>query len=228
MKKYSKVTIVVAILIFGASTTISGCFGIPKIGGEEQRAAGASKESVINQQNDLVKKYMAASLEVTKAQELMADAFDLKELMEGIRADIAALESGNVMSKDEIEKQRARTEAVQKIIDEKMEEQTELSAKGKECYAKSLVPYFQGVLLSKEIVPEAKNCLEGAKSQISSAPLTEKAKVKKTFDVALYLAPKVGPDLKNMVSTGTKYVTYAKHNKVKVPKNATDALGDDF
>jgi len=29
-----------------------------------------------------------------------------------------------------------------------------------------------------------------------------------------------------MATTGSKFITYAKKNKVKVPKNSTDALGD--
>jgi hypothetical protein len=56
--------------------------------------------------------------------------------------------------------------------------------------------------------------------------MMEKLKVKETADVILYLAPKVGPDVQSMISTGTKYVTYAKKNGVEVPKNAADVLGE--
>jgi hypothetical protein len=109
----------------------------------------------------------------------------------------------------------------------KIEENKQLSAQGKEYYKLSIPPYMEGIAITAaEVAPEAKECFEWTKTQIEEAPMLEKVKVKKTADIILYLAPKVGPDLQRVASTGKKYVTYAMNNGVKVPKNATKVLDD--
>jgi hypothetical protein len=226
MKKRINFCLVISVLFVFTSANAFGGFGLPKIGGKKG-GTSVSKDDVINQQSDLVKKYITYSLKITDAQILMAQAFDFKEEKEKLEAQKIALESGNVISKDEIEKQRELTEDTQKKIDEHMEKCEELSDEGKKYYQKSLIPYFEGVLIAKQdVVPSAKKCIDGANNVIKSASMMEKLKLKKTFDTVLYLGPKVGPDLKNLTSTGSKYITYAKKNKVKIPKKAEEILGD--
>ena len=226
MKKRIKLCLVVSVLFVFTSANVFG-FGLPKIGGKGEEKASVSKDDVINQQSDLSRKYMAYSLKITDAQILMAQAFGFKEEKEKLEAQKKALESGNVISKDEIEKQRELTEDTQKKIDEHMKKSEDLSDEGKKNYQKSLAPYFEGLLiLSKDVVPSATQCIGGANNVIKNAPMMEKLKLKKTFDTVLYLGPKVGPDLKDLASTGSKYITYAKKNKVKIPENAEKILGD--
>ncbi len=216
------------ILLLATSTNGFGGWGLPKIGGDVEKTSGVSREDAIAEQSALLKMYMAASLKITEAQILMGKAFGFKEEVEALEIQSKVLSSGNVMAKDEIEKQRAVSKKAQEKIDAKIEEGKELSADGKKNYAKSILPYSSGIVLYRAVVPVAKASLQAAQNQVGSASIMDKLKVKKTFDVALYLSPKVGPDLMNLVSTGTKYVTYAKKNNVKVPKEASDALGDDL
>jgi hypothetical protein len=130
------------------------------------------------------------------------------------------------MSKGEIKKQKTASENVQKEIDAKMEEEKALSAEGKELYKKSLPIYFEGVMLNKNVVDSSMTCAENASNLIKDAPALKKPKLTKKFSPILYLAPKIGPDLKNLLSTGSKYITYAKKNNVKIPKDASEAMGD--
>lgn len=170
---------------------------------------------------------MAASMKIATAQKYMAEAFGFKERVEELDATIKVLGSGNVLTKDGIEKVRVLTEKMDQTITEKVEQNAKLSAEGKKCYNLSIPPYVEGIILTKEnVVPEANECLKWTKEQIENAPLMEKAKVKKTADIILYLAPKVGPDLQGFIDTGVKYVTYAKNNGVKVPKEAAKVLPD--
>ncbi|MCD4744112.1 MAG: hypothetical protein K8R67_16745 [Desulfobacteraceae bacterium] len=228
MKKRINFCLVVLILVMFISANAFAGFslsGKKKKGGET-----ASTEDVSSQQSALIKKYQEYSSKITKAQILMAQAFGFKELKEKLDVQSKNLESGNVMTKDDMEKQRKLTESAQNKIDNQMAEGEELSEEGKKYYQKSLTPYFGSVLIyGRDVIPGAKTCLEGAKNVISNASMTEKLKVKKTFKVILYLGPKVGPDFKNLTSFGKNLLTYGKKNKIPTPKDAKEsskALGD--
>ncbi len=222
-RRWITILVAVAFLVVGSSAF---GFNMPKFGGKSGTPT-ASKDEIMKRQSQLVRYYMAASLEIATAQKYMAEAFGFKERVEELDATIKVLGSGNVLTKDGLEKVRSITAKMDAAIDEKIEKNEQLSAEGKKHYFSSMKPYFKGLVITKnQVVPEADQCLRWTKEQIEKAPWLEKMKVKKTADVILYLAPKVGTDVQNMVSTGTKYVTYAKKNGVEVPKNAADALGD--
>jgi hypothetical protein len=222
-RRWIGILVAVAFLVVGSSAF---GFNMPKFGGKSG-APAVSTDEIMKRQSQLVKSYMAAAREIVTAQKFMAEAFGFKERVEELDATIKVLGSGNVLTKDAIEKVRALTEKMDAAIDEKMEKNEQLSSEGKNYYFRSMKPYFKGLVITKsQVVPEADRCLRWTKQQIENAPWLEKMKVKKTADVILYLAPKVGPDVLSMVSTGTKYITYAKKNGVKVPKNAADALGE--
>jgi len=218
--------LIVALVVFAGSDAFAWKPKIPGTGKDKSSNEAVSKEDALMQQDKLVKKYMASSLKITDAQILLAKAFGLKEQVEKLEAQKENLERGNVMSVDEIKKQRKVSEEAEAEINAKVDEGTELSDEGKKHYKKALKPFFEGVLLKKDIVVIAQTCLDNAKTVIEKASITEKVKLKKNFDTTLFLAPKIAPDLSSMATTGSKFITYAKKNKVKVPKNSTDALGD--
>jgi hypothetical protein len=222
-RRWITILVTVAFLVVGGSAF---GFDMPKFGGKSG-ASTVSNDEIMKRQSELVRRYMAASLQIATAQKHMAEAFGFKERVEELDATIKVLGSGNVLTKDEIEKVRALTERMDKAIYEKIEKNQQLSAEGKKCYLRSIPPYLEGLVITKtQVAPEAEECLKWTKEQIENAPMMEKVKVKQTADVILYLAPKVGPDVQSMVSTGTKYITYAKKNGVKVPKDAANVLGD--
>lgn len=225
MKKGIKLCLLMAVLFVFTSASAFGGFGLPKLGGKEKKGSSISKEDVIGQQKELIKKYVGYSLKIIDAQKLMLKAFGFKEEAAALETETKQFGSGNVSSK-EIKKVKSKSDETQELIDKQIEEGKALSDEGKKYYAQSLPHYIQGVLLAKEAVPVAKNCVEGAKEVISNGSLMEKLKLKKTFDVVLYLAPKVGPDLKNLITTGSKYITYAKKNDIDVPKDTNKALGE--
>jgi len=226
MKKMFNAGLLMLVLIFAVSAN-SLAFNFPKAPSlGKKKSSSLSVDGVTAQQTKLVKDYMSAELKYTEANLLMAKAFGLKEEIEALETEKEVLSQGNVMTKDEIKKHRVTSEAVRSKINKKMAEGAVLSAEGKAYYGKSLKKYFEGVIATKGLVDTAKSTLEGAKSAMTSASIMEKAKLAKTFKEALYLAPKIPGDAKLAVETGSKYVTYAKKNHVKVPKNATAALGD--
>jgi len=225
MKKMFNAGLLMLVLIFAVNVN-SFAFNFPKAPSFGKKKTSSSVEGVSAQQTKLIKDYMGAELKYTEANLFMAKAFDLKDEVETLETEKEVLSQGNVMKKDEIKKHRVTSEAVRSKINKKMAEGAVLSAEGKAYYGKSLKKYFEGVIATKGIVATAKSTLDGAKSAISNASFMEKSKLTKTLKEALYLAPKIPGDVKLAVETGSKYVTYAKKNHVKVPKNATDALGD--
>jgi hypothetical protein len=134
--------------------------------------------------------------------------------------------TGNVQSKEQLQKHAKATEEAQKAIDEAMAENRELSKEAKLKVAESLVPYLTGAGLYGKCIPEAAETLKGAQYLLEEAPMMEKLKIKDTFDIALYLSPKIAGDSKKLAVTGRKYVEFAQSKGIEVPKDATDALGD--
>ena len=220
MKKNLKVSLLAGMVLL-LTVTVS-------LGGLSLAEAGSvSADDAIATQDILVQKYMTASGKITESQILMAEAFGLKEEKEKLESLQAAYASGNVADKNAIKKQRAVTDSVNKEINKKMEEGAELSAESKKLYAKSLVPYSLGVALFKEsVVPEAEKSVDDAKNVIANGSLVDKLKLTKKLGTIFYLAPKVVPELKSLLSGASKYITYAKKNNITVPKDATDSLGD--
>lgn len=226
MRKIFNAGLLILILIFAVSVS-SFAFNFPKAPSlGKKKTSSPSVDGSTAQQTKLIKDYMGAELKYTEANLLMAKAFDLKDELEALETEKEVLSQGNVMTKDEIKKHRVTSGAVRSKINTKMAEGAVLSAEGKAYYGKSLEKYFEGVIATKGLVDTAKSTLDGAKSVISNASFMEKSKLAKTFKEALYLAPKIPGDAKLALETGSKYVTYAKSNHVKVPKNATAALGD--
>jgi len=226
MKKMFNAGLIMLVLIFAVSVN-SFAFNFPKAPSlGKKKSSSSAAGGISSQQSKLVKGYMGAELKYTEANLLMAKAFGLKEEIEALETEKEVLSQGNVMTKDEIKKHRVTSEAVRSKINKKMAEGVVLSTEGKAYYGKSLKKYFEGVIATKGLVDTAKSTLEGAKSAMTSASIMEKAKLAKTLKETLYLAPKIPGDVVLAVKTGTKYVTYAKKNHVKVPKNATAALGD--
>ena len=161
MRKVAKLSFLIAVLfLFSSGDTYAG-FGVPKIGGKNGDGGGVSKADALKQQDQLLRSYTEVSLKITESQILLSQAFGLKEAAKKLEVERNALASGNVMSKDEIKKQRAVSEEAQASIDAKLEEGELISAESKKLYRQSLDPYFEGVLLTKDVVSEAERTLSG-------------------------------------------------------------------
>lgn len=172
----------------------------------------------------MVRRFQSASAEILTAQGLLLEAFGYKKEAAKLKEQATAMGSGYVMDKESLEAAKAASEQASKRIEAKLNEGARLTKEGRMLYAKSLVPYTKGLLETKELAPDGKKFLESAKSQISNASWTEKSKVKNKLDTGMYVARKTPSYLTTLTSTSKKLLTYAKSQKVRVPKDATDAL----
>ena len=74
------------------------------------------------------------------------------------------------------------------------------------------------------MVNDAKTLADGIQGQIKSAGMMGAMKVKKAFDVGLYIAPKVPGLAAGMTKQLASMVSFAKKNGVTVPKDASDLI----
>ena len=161
-RRWMTILVTVTFLVVGGSAF---GFGLPKLGGNSG-AATVNQDEIMKRQSELVRSYMAASLQIANAQKHMAEAFGFKEQVEELDAIIRVLGSGNVLTKDGVEKVQATTKKMDKAISEKIEQNAKLSIEGKKCYKASIPPYLEGIAITAgEVAPEAKECFEWTKTQ---------------------------------------------------------------
>ncbi len=179
-------------------------------------------------QDKLVKTYISSATSINAAQILLAKAFGLKDQVAKLEAEKKALSSGSVSDEDSIEKSIEVSDAANKAIQEKIKKGATLSSDGKKHYIKSFVPYVNGLVGSKSVVEEAKPFLESAKSTISNAGFTDTLSVTNKLKAGTFVATTMPSYVQSLWETSKLMVTYSKDNKIGVPEDATDSIGDMF
>jgi len=205
-------------------------FGLPKIAGLNKPAATSSAEtmdSVLAQQNSLVKTYQSSLGDILSSQALLLEAYGMKEDAAKLRAEADAMAKGP-LDKKGFEKSTSMSAEANKKVNAKMDEEKALTDEGRGKYQQALLPYATGVVKMTKLVPEFQKFLQSAINQFNSAPLMGKMKVKKQLDVGMYLAKATPGYLANVTTTTKKIVTYAKRQGVskKATDNALAALGN--
>jgi len=205
----------VALLAAPASSQFGGLMKKKESGG------GASKADVELQQEKLVKSFLLAQKKLHHAQRLILEAGGKKD--EAIEAqEDADTYSGKDQSKDLVERTVNRSKENQKQIDELDLKTLELSAEGKKLVAQSLVPYAQSVASTAAMVIDAKSLAEGIKAQLKAAGFAGAMKVKKTFDVGLYLAPKIPGLSGGQLTQIKKMIDYARKHGLPIDEKVAD------
>jgi hypothetical protein len=210
-------------LMVAAAGTSSAQFGSLMKKKDSGGGIGASQGDVEAQQSQLVKRFVGAQEDLIDAQSLIADALGLKEEKEKLDTEAKALGTGNV-DKSSLQKSVTLTENANKAIQKKIDEGATLSDKGKVLLGKSLVPYAKSVTGTGGMVADAKILADGIQGQIKAAGMTGAMKIKKAFDVGLYLAPKIPTFAGGQLSQLKKMIDFARKAGVKIPKDVNDAI----
>ena len=182
--------------------------------------SGTSQKDVELQQEQLVKRYIAAQSELSHAQSLMLGALGAKKKSaeaEAVAKDLA----GEAMSKKVMEKSSQNTAENTKEINKLKGETVEFSAEAKAQFGKSLIPYAKSVANTAAMVGDAKNLATGIQAQIKAAGMMGAMKVKKTFDMGLYLAPKIPKLSGGQIAQLGDLVEFAKKHGIKVDDSVT-------
>lgn len=179
-------------------------------------------------QDKLVKTYVLSATSINAAQIELAKAFELKDIAAKLEAEKEALSSGSVIDEDSIEKTTEVSKEANIAIQEKIKSGATVSEEGKAHYIKSFAPYIKGLISGKSVTEEAKPFLDSAKSTISSAGFTKKLSVTNKLKAGTFVATTMPSYIKSLWDTSQLMVTYGKDNKIDVPKDATESIGDMF
>jgi len=152
------------------------------------------------------------------AQMYFAEAFGLKDQASLLKAERDSLSSGAV-DRSSLKKVKSTSVAAQKQINAKMDEEAELDAEGRELYAKGLLSYVQALATARETVILLKDFQESVRKR-PWLLLNSQARA------AAYVVKEAPGYFSNLNKSSRMALTYAKRNKIKVPKDATSLMDD--
>lgn len=226
MNNFAKFLVPMTLVVFAsgcASLNMDSMMGAATGGGSEQSNVNA--DDVVANQEKIVQEYVLAAGAVNAAQIKIATALDLKEQVAMLEDEAKVLGSGSVQDSDSLEKISETSARADAAIQSALEDGKSLSGESKKELALSLIPYALSVKQVKEMSDEFKPFLGSAQAAISNASMTEKATVTSKLSSGMYVAKNAPGLITDLVSTGSKLLSYAESQNIEVPAEATDALG---
>lgn len=211
----------IACIIAGmfAGTSANAQFHLPgALGG----SASNSSSDALAAQDSLVKSFVASQMEVLTAQSLLAQAYGLKDQAELLDAQQKALQGGAVDT-DTLEKTVDISSKANDDIAAQQSKQATLTAAEKDYYAQSLPHFARGVMGTREVIVQAEKFTSTAKGSMSGLAglTTGMAKLK----AGVFVAKATPSYSKNLFDVFRKTMSISQSNGVKVPSDATQAMG---
>ncbi|HTR10696.1 MAG TPA: hypothetical protein VMJ11_29390 [Paraburkholderia sp.] len=194
------------------------------IGGSS--SSGSSSDAATDNlasQDALVKAFVASEIEVLTAQSLLEKAYGLKDDAAACDAQVKSLQSDGVDS-DTIKKTVDLSNKANAVIAERQSKGASLSDEEKQYYIQSLPHFAKGIIGTHDVVSKAATFTAGLKnagSNVGSLLSIGTSKLKS----GLFIAESTPAYSKNLFDVFRKTVTIGQSNGVKVPADATSALG---
>lgn len=193
------------------------------LGGSSSSSSDDGGDAVAAQ-DSLVKSFVSSQSEVLAAQVLLAKAYDLNDQVALLEAQQKALQSGAV-DQDALKKTVEISSNANREISAQQAQKSELSAQGKQYYEESLPHFARGVAGTRVMVGEAQKFTAAVKSSANGGLAGAGAAMTK-LKAGMYVAKETPSYSKSLFDTFKKTVSISKSNGVKVPSDATQALGD--
>jgi hypothetical protein len=198
---------------------------IPGLGGGSPAAPKVDVDGMINTSNGLVRRFVASLNSLNTAQSYLVKAFKIKDKRDLSAEEKTALESGNVMDKEGLQRAVAATQANQAEIDKKIAEGAVLDAKGKVELAKAVPHQTKGTVNAVLLVPEyikLSSSISSGLSGLSSNPMGA-LKLKDGVSSGLWVTSKL-PSLANALrENSNKLTSYSEKAGIDV-KDSKSAL----
>lgn len=218
--KSSKIFLVAGITAgLFAATSASAQFHLPT---SLSSTSSSSSSDALAAQDALVKSFVASQSEVLAGQSLLAQAYGLKDQAKLCDDQQKALQSTSVDT-ETLKKTVDISSQANDEISEQQAKQTTLTAEEKEYYAQSLPHLAKGVIGAHDVVVQAEKFTTTAKGSMTglSGLTTGMAKLK----AGAFVARSTPSYSKNLFDVFRKTMTISQNNGVKVPSDATQALG---
>tara|TARA_B100000989_G_scaffold298556_1_gene288425 strand:- start:2644 stop:3321 length:678 start_codon:yes stop_codon:yes gene_type:complete len=225
MTKIKPIFIALTIFLsFGVGLKSVGAIDVPKI--PVPGFGGGSSDDVdidalTGKQSELVKSMTKALLNLSKSQAKFLEALGEKEAAIAAGMYISALEKGEAIGKDDLEKALVQSKESQKIIDKKLAEQKVLEAEAKVTFAKGIPPYGKGVGGLAVTGLKAKETVDSIGANPSPMIITKVG--------SLFFIAKETPGAISMFANSTStMINFATKNKIdtKPLEEAKSSLGD--
>ncbi|MBV8249711.1 MAG: hypothetical protein JO200_14795 [Comamonas sp.] len=206
-------TVAVACAALAIPYTASAQFSSRSFGGSKSSAPAAD---LGGQQTTLVKNFVAANVDVLKANAKMSEALGLKATAADAEAMVQQLSSGSTFDKDSASKAATAVGDSGGAIAAKLAEKPQLDAAAKVTYSQGLLSLAKGVVKYKGLGQDVTSMGDGLKS----APLTQLP----SLGGATYAVSQFPTSTTEVLKALKNAVDFAKSNGIEVPKEATSLL----
>lgn len=193
--------------------TASAQFSIPGFGSSK---SGAPAADLSGQQTTLVKNFVAANVDVLKANAKMGEALGLKATAADAEAVAQQLSSGSTFDKDSASKAVTAVGDSGGAIAAKLAEKPQLDAAAKATYTQGLLSLAKGVVKYKGLGKDVTSMGDSLKS----APLTQLP----SLGGATYVVSKLPTSTTEVLKALKNAVDFAQSNGIEVPAEATSLL----
>ncbi|MGZ5772944.1 hypothetical protein [Ramlibacter sp.] len=187
-------------------------FSLPSLPG---KSSGGSQADLGGQQTALVKNFIAANVDVLKANAKMADALGLKGKAGDADATVQSLSSG-ATDKDSASKAATAVGDTGGAIAAKLAEKPQLDAAAKATYAAGLVHLVAGARKFSGMGKDVTDMSNGLKS---ASPMQLPS-----LGGATYVVSNFPTSASNVTKALKNAIDFAKSNGIEVPADATSAL----
>ncbi|MEF9946919.1 MAG: hypothetical protein RR800_01025 [Comamonas sp.] len=210
-----KILTTAAVLCAAMATplTTSAQFSLPSFGGSKSSAPAAD---LSGQQTTLVKNFVAANVDVLKANAKMGEALGLKATSADAEAVAQQLSSGSTFDKDSVSKASTAVGDSGGAIAAKLAEKPTLDAAAKVTYTQGLLSLAKGVVKYTGLGKDVTAMGDGLKA----APLTQLP----SLSAATYVVTKFPTSTTEVLKALKNAVDFAKSNNIEVPAEATSLL----
>jgi hypothetical protein len=191
----------------------------PKLPGALSGLTGDSSSEATTQQDQLVKAYVDADKDVLKAQSKMADAVGLKERAAKLNAASDALGAG--ATKDSLEASETEQSEASKEIQAKLKDgNLQMDEAGKKKFADAMGDLGRGITKYTKLKGPIANFQATVTKGGAAGALTAVSKL----GVGKFIITSAPSNLRNMSSTLSSSIAYAKSHDIPVPADATAAI----
>lgn len=162
----SKILFLTILFVFSITSQVNS-IGFGDIGGMLGGVLGGDKSDLGGKQTELTGSLRTALINLGKSQTIMAEALGLDELAMLSKKNVEKMESGDMGTKDEVEKSIETTDNADKQIGAEIAKGAALDAASKAVFVTSIPFYIKGVLGS---IQTGKEAVEVGKSMASMNP----------------------------------------------------------
>lgn len=196
--------------------TATAQFSLPNLGALKAVGGSGGGGDLSGQQTSLVKNFVAANVDVLKANAKMSEALGLKATAADAEAVAQQLSSGSTYDKDSASKATTAVGDTGGAIAAKLAEKPTLDAESKAIYAQGLLSLAKGVAKYTGLGKDVSAMGNGLKS----APLTQLP----SMGAATYVVTQFPGSASEVVKALGNAVDFAKSNGIEVPTEATSLL----